>query len=364
MRLAVLLLLLTSYTTLAQKSYSVKINFESDKKDSLSLEIDSGIEVKDFMIYPGETLKEGYFTNEYVAFEVFHQKLDGNPPAYSDGFFVNNGKAEITIKVNEKGKPQVITNTEAYLFSEFGSEEFLSETREEFNDFWSFYNKNIHLVGKNDSVTQNMFNLNKKHNIAVAEAIDKQPVSYYNFWRFKNIADNPDIERSTKERILENKFERYANTYEYKLIKDIIYGAEIRVGNTIPSFQATDFINNKSFNPKTLKKPLVIVAWATWCAPCLEKMPTLKTLAQKHPAVEFLFINHDKDLNRAKKYIHDKSLAGVHLNVTTSELPVSLMNRIIPKIFVADSELKVIYNYDLQSDTELTKLSEVLTAQQ
>jgi len=40
-----------------------------------------------------------------------------------------------------------------------------------------------------------------------------------------------------------------------------------------------------------LGKPVVLNAWATWCAPCRREMPLLLRAAQAHPQLNFVFLN-------------------------------------------------------------------------
>ena len=44
-------------------------------------------------------------------------------------------------------------------------------------------------------------------------------------------------------------------------------------------------------------QPLVVNFWATWCAPCVEEMPTLSAMAQKMPNVRFVGIGIDTVAN-------------------------------------------------------------------
>ncbi|TYP97022.1 thiol-disulfide isomerase/thioredoxin [Tenacibaculum adriaticum] len=55
-------------------------------------------------------------------------------------------------------------------------------------------------------------------------------------------------------------------------------------------------LNNEVVSTKKIKKSIVIVAAATWSAPCWGEVPTLNTMVEKyHDKVEFIMIFWDKE---------------------------------------------------------------------
>ena len=68
-------------------------------------------------------------------------------------------------------------------------------------------------------------------------------------------------------------------------------------------------INNKNINLKAYKNKLIILNfWATWCAPCLEEMPSLDLLQVKKKLDNLIIfpINVGQDnTNKSKKFFED-----------------------------------------------------------
>jgi thiol-disulfide isomerase/thioredoxin len=49
----------------------------------------------------------------------------------------------------------------------------------------------------------------------------------------------------------------------------------------------------------------VLNFWASWCAPCLEELPTLEALQQQLPAVQILAISTDDDPAAYQRFLVD-----------------------------------------------------------
>ncbi len=94
-----------------------------------------------------------------------------------------------------------------------------------------------------------------------------------------------------------------------------------------------------------LGKPVVVNFWATWCAPCLEEVPSLERLTQRASATNFevLAISVNQSFEEIKK-----DLPGVKLNVLLdpkSETAKSYGTVKYPETFVVNAKGKIVAKF-------------------
>jgi len=75
-------------------------------------------------------------------------------------------------------------------------------------------------------------------------------------------------------------------------------------------------VNNTSFAGKVV----IIDCWATWCTPCMKKMPKLKELSDRwaEQGLEIIGVNFDQDQGKAFKTITELGLNWKHIAVPPS----------------------------------------------
>ena len=73
-----------------------------------------------------------------------------------------------------------------------------------------------------------------------------------------------------------------------------------------------DSILFKTILEKHLGNTVFIDVWASWCKDCLEGLPSVKELQQKHPEVDFVYLSLDKTQKAWKKGINRLEIKGDH----------------------------------------------------
>lgn len=78
---------------------------------------------------------------------------------------------------------------------------------------------------------------------------------------------------------------------------------------TLPSVIVQD-ANQRSININTLavNKPRVVNLWATWCPPCVKKMPMLAAAQHDYPEVAFIFVNQGEHQEVVQKFLQKHQL--------------------------------------------------------
>ena len=82
---------------------------------------------------------------------------------------------------------------------------------------------------------------------------------------------------------------------------------ELRVGDIAPDFSA-ELLSGEIFTLSENRGTVVVLDfWATWCGPCVEKMPTIQTLSEQHESnVIFVGMNVGEDSSWVQDFIAEK----------------------------------------------------------
>jgi cytochrome c biogenesis protein CcmG, thiol:disulfide interchange protein DsbE len=82
-----------------------------------------------------------------------------------------------------------------------------------------------------------------------------------------------------------------------------------RIGNTAPDFTVSD--SEHAVTLSQLKGQVVVLNfWATWCAPCVEEVPSLVRMQQrmKSKGVTVLAVSVDADASQYQRFVKDHSV--------------------------------------------------------
>lgn len=117
---------------------------------------------------------------------------------------------------------------------------------------------------------------------------------------------------------------------------------------TAESVEAPDFtLKNPGSTGVTLSsfrgvKPVIVVFWATWCPFCLEEMPSLVALKEKHGgALEILAVDIDESPKKVAAYAKAKGLNFPVLIDEGGEVAAAYGVIGIPTLVLVDREGKI-----------------------
>lgn len=97
-----------------------------------------------------------------------------------------------------------------------------------------------------------------------------------------------------------------------------------RAGAPVPDFEVEHLRDStRTFSPSDFEgRHVLLNLWATWCAPCIAKIPTLHTARQRYSdeTLAILNVSFDRDRSAAKDLLNDRTFPGRHAFVGISAL--------------------------------------------
>ncbi len=109
------------------------------------------------------------------------------------------------------------------------------------------------------------------------------------------------------------------------------------IGNPAPQFVVSDA--TRTVDLSKLRGHIVVLnLWATWCAPCIDELPSLLAMQQILPQVTVVAISMDEDPD-----VYQHFLQQNHVNLLTVRDPTQRINHLygtvqIPETYVIDRQ--------------------------
>jgi thiol-disulfide isomerase/thioredoxin len=152
----------------------------------------------------------------------------------------------------------------------------------------------------------------------------------------------------------------FPNTYYSKeFTKKFDKKNPLALGNKIPNFKLVNLKNPDEYIRRNdlRGKYTLIDIWATWCGPCIKKLPLIKKIYETYSSdsLQILSISFDKDNDICKKY-QDSKFSMPWLNAIDTkgfggDLASDFNVYSIPTIILIDPDLKIVaVGDDLQGD--------------
>ncbi len=118
-----------------------------------------------------------------------------------------------------------------------------------------------------------------------------------------------------------------------------------RIGNEAPDFTVTDSQRTVQLS-KLRGKPVLLNFWATWCAPCVEEVPSMVQLQkQMGDKVTILAVSEDADDAAYKQFIHDHGVDLLTVREGTMKTSDVYGTFKYPETYVIDRNGKIVRKF-------------------
>lgn len=91
-------------------------------------------------------------------------------------------------------------------------------------------------------------------------------------------------------------------------------------------------------------QPVIVNAWASWCAPCREEIPTLQRLARDHPRIEIVGVNVQDEPAAAQAFVSDLDVTWPSIVDPAGEVLSGIPGvppRALPSTIVIDAQGRI-----------------------
>ncbi len=345
-------IIITKPSNLASNKFSISINdcsFYSPVNDSF---------INNKLIITGK-----YFS-KYVTLSINYDE-NNDTPSFSNEFFINSMQAKINLVTVKKNNRDIvdykIENTLDYTKSDFHLklQEFCKDEHMAMKIFWD---KHASKWYKDDSLKQVFKYTLEKINNKYVDFIKQYPNSYFSIWLFKtHVVVRADAENSFT--LLKDFNEIFTiqlkETYEGKEINRTLNGfVNAKINNKAPDIIAKD-INGQTIQLSDYKNKFVLlVFWASWCAPCREEIPVINKLREEFPEdkLKIIGITSDDNLKSYLSTISKNNMKWIHLKRDKRLNQIYGVNA-IPTTFLINKEGIIVDNsyFDKQKISELIK---------
>jgi thiol-disulfide isomerase/thioredoxin len=107
------------------------------------------------------------------------------------------------------------------------------------------------------------------------------------------------------------------------------------VGSTAPDFTVTD--GPRSVTLSHLRGHIVLLNfWATWCAPCIEEIPSLESLQKQMPQIKVLAVSTDRDNDAYNQFMTEHQLGFDNIRDASWHSNLLYGTQMFPETYIID----------------------------
>lgn len=362
----IILVHLTSIISIAQKQFSVKIQFpENIDVENTYIYYDNGIE-KVIIDVPTQINNKqinilGLSYSKYVYLSVQYTSRTEDYP--SMGFFILGNPSEIKFKFDtkEKNKLSIDEMRNIQSIEEMGEKKFNSYIDNEYNNFENFRQQ---YRGKkiNDSLNFIQFSLRKKYIDKQLDFIKNNADSYYTFSLFRRRMVFLGVSPDTLINLFNTTFsDSLKLSLEGEQVIKYLYGKKLTKNSVAPTFSLNDIKNQHISLEKYRSKYVLLVFWASWCGPCIQEIPVIKQIREQYPESKLEIISFSSDTNEDAylKALKKLKMSWRHAYINDDISKKYGING-IPELFLIDNNGILIYKMQEEKDSYLDNLKKIL----
>lgn len=359
-------LFLFSLSSFCQQPFTLKISVPATfPLNRLSVSYNDGITSKELRKedVKREMLITGKLHSLYGSVNLVMEEDSASKHSF-EMFFFGAGNSAIQVPGGNVFTNAQLTNV--FNAKENGKDMMDAYCRKEFNTAMDFMRANESQFGPNRAL---FVEAAKKFDTVYMKKlsfINANTSLFYSFRLYHQLF--PELQRILPLDTLMTTFRQfpdsYKNTDEGQYLLDLILKQDTIKNMLIAAdFNVLD-INRNTVSLKQLKgKYAILDFWATWCGPCMEKMPALVRISSQYPEDKLAFVSISKDSDTLKytkarerlpatwKYIY-----GNNENIISKIYGVTG----IPVIYLIDPEGKIIFKCKGGAPEEYTKLEKIL----
>ncbi|MFN3941641.1 MAG: TlpA family protein disulfide reductase [Flavobacterium sp.] len=343
---------------LSQTKTDLTISLNSNiKKENISIFFNNGKKTTEFNLNDNQKkirFNDYYFSNHATISLFFKLK---NDTIYKK-FYISNKKS--SIYVNE--------NFELHLKNVIDPNNLITEYNEVIKDLELIKQKHSNEKGLDSTY----FNIFKDLIKSKLKFIKKYNNSYFSFKLFKE--EIMPIKFPFKDSLIDSFEDFYISTFDKEVHKSI-EGIEIDnhfKNNNItfkkniiaPTYTIKDINGHTIQLNKTADKNILLIFWASWCAPCIKELKDIKEYIKLNKPNDLLIVlvSLDKDFNKFLKSKEQYGFDWIHVFNDNNLVNLFGAHKFIPQMYLINKKGKIIYNksIELNIDNDLGIIKDIL----
>ena len=192
-----------------------------------------------------------------------------------------------------------------------------------------------------------LLSINKNYQTIIVhfEMLEEEPnlwIAAYPIYKiaYRNIHGS----NATKE-LWDDQLHYFLNNTKNKVIKDFITSQiDLKLGEKAPRFKAITITGDSVSSADLQGKVVLLDFWATWCPPCLKKMPFIQEIKDAHKDREdfvVIGVSRDKALENQIQYLEKHAFDWIHIYDgyrPMGEICKTFRIKELPKYYLIDRE--------------------------